>query len=357
MYYCRAVYGPARSLLAPLLLALLVASCAPGRTATLVATGAQLVPAADAAVPITLGPDRLLPLPDGPNAFAAIDRELAAARRSIQLEMYEFQRVDLANLVIEASTRGVAVTAIMDPSERSSRAIWAQLQQAGIPVIAFPIEPRTIDHVKLLIVDGERAIVGGINWGRQSVQNHDFDVLAEGPVVVNLERVFAQDLAIAGRATTIPAPAADAAVQVLVTRPGEAIRNAALAAIDAARRSIVMEMFDLSDRLVLESLTAARRRGVAVRVLLEPTQPQNVDARVVLKTAGAQVRFFTPASSELLHAKLGIIDGALVLFGSCNWTRSGFSRNHELDLLIQDADLARVFLSRADQDWIEMSGP
>lgn len=351
------MYGPARGLLAPLLLALLVASCAPGRTATLPATAAQVVATPAMAVPITLGGDWLLPLPDGPRAFAAIGRELAGARRSIQLEMYEFQRVDLAQAIVQAATRGVAVTTIMDPSERSSRATWSVLQQAGIPVIAFPIEPRTIDHVKLLIVDGERAIVGGINWGRRSVANHDFDVLAQGPVVVNLERVFAEDLAIAGRATTIPSPAADGAIQVLVTRPGEAIRNAALAAIDAARSSIVMEMFDLSDRLILESLTAARHRGVAIRVLLEPSQSQNVDARSVLRTAGAQVRFFTPAAGELLHAKLGIIDGSLVLFGSCNWTRSGFSRNHELDLLVQDAGLARVFLSRADQDWVEMSAP
>ena len=40
-----------------------------------------------------------------------------------------------------------------------------------------------------------------------------------------------------------------------------------------------------------------------------------------------------------------------MLFGSCNWSRSGFTRNHELDLLVRDAMLARVFLSRLEQDW------
>lgn len=347
------MYGPARGLLAPLLLALLVASCAPGRTVQVMPFG--VAPASPVVQPLSVGSDRLLPLPDGSSAFAAIRRELQTARHSIELEMYEFQRDDLAAMVLDAFTRGVAVTAIMDPSERSSRAIWAELQQAGIAVVAFPIEPRTIDHVKLLIVDGERAIVGGINWGRRSPDNHDFDVLAVGPVVANLGRAFAQDLAIAGRARSIPPAQPDPTVQVLVTRPGEAIRNAALALIDAARHSIVMEMFDLSDRLVLDSLTAARHRGVAVRVLLEPTQSQNIDAMAFLKAAGALVRYFTPVSGELLHAKLGIIDGATVLFGSCNWTRSGFSRNHELDLAVRDAGLAQVFAARADQDWATMS--
>jgi len=271
--------------------------------------------------------------------------------------MYEFQRRDLAGMLLDAFARGVTIGAIMDPSERSSRAIWAELQQAGISVVPFPIEPRTIDHVKLLIVDGAAAIVGGINWGRRSPENHDFDVLAEGPVVANLARVFAEDLALAGQPHGIPPASPDPSVQVLVTRPGEAIRNAALGLIDAARSTVVMEMFDLSDRLVLESLAAARHRGVAIRVLLEPTQQQNVDAMAQLKAAGAQVRFFTPVSDELLHAKLGIIDGATVLFGSCNWTRSGFSRNHELDLLVRNPALARLFQMRADQDWTAMSAP
>jgi phosphatidylserine/phosphatidylglycerophosphate/cardiolipin synthase-like enzyme len=350
------VYGPARGLLAPLLLALAVASCAPGRINS-APSGGQLLPPPAVSLPLAAGPDRLWPLPDGPDAFAAIRQELKDARRSIELEMYEFQRPDLAAIILDDFARGVAVTALMDPSERSSRAIWAVLQGAGIPVIAFPIEPRTIDHVKLLIVDSERAIVGGINWGRNSPLNHDFDVLAEGPVVANLARVFAQDLAIAGQPRVVPPAQPDTAIQVLVTRPGDAIRNAALALIDGARRSVVMEMFDLSDRLVLDSLSGARRRGVAVRVLLEPTQAQNIDATAFLKMAGADTRFFTPVAAELLHAKLAIVDGATVLFGSCNWTRSGFSRNHELDLLIRDTTLAEVFRARADQDWAAMSAP
>jgi phosphatidylserine/phosphatidylglycerophosphate/cardiolipin synthase-like enzyme len=75
-----------------------------------------------------------------------------------------------------------------------------------------------------------------------------------------------------------------------------------------------------------------------------------------LESAGAQVRSYRQAGDELLHAKLGIFDRQTVLFGSCNWSRSGFTRNHELDLLVNDATLARVFLSRLEQDWV-LSAP
>jgi phosphatidylserine/phosphatidylglycerophosphate/cardiolipin synthase-like enzyme len=347
------VYGPVHRLRLPLLLlALLAASCAPGRTPSTVALALPSIPAA----PIVGGADQLVPLPDGPSAFSAIVRELRHARHSIDLELYEFQRADLAALLLDAHDRGVAVTAIKDPSERSSRPIWTELEQGGIRVVAFPLERLTIDHVKLLIVDGIEAIVGGINWGTHSRVNHDFDVLVVGPVVDNLERVFRQDLALAGEAAVLPPPSPDRQVQVLVTHPGEAIRAAALAAIRAAQHSIDIEMFVLSDRLVLDALGSASRRGVRVRAILDPTQPQNAAAMAELQMSGALMRLYVQAGDELLHAKLGIIDRQTVLFGSCNWSRSGFTRNHELDLLVRDAALARVFLSRLEQDWA-MSRP
>jgi phosphatidylserine/phosphatidylglycerophosphate/cardiolipin synthase-like enzyme len=103
---------------------------------------------------------------------------------------------------------------------------------------------------------------------------------------------------------------------------------------------------------VLEALATAARRGVRIRALLDPTQPQNAAAMAELTAAGALVRLYAQAGDELLHAKLGIFDRQMVLFGSCNWSRSGFTRNHELDLLVRDATLARVFLSRVEQDWV-----
>src|SRR6059058_1331976 len=301
---------------------------------------------------ITSGADRLLPLPDGATAFAAIVDELGHARRSIDIELYEFQRLDLAALLLDAQERGVTVTAIRDPSERSSRNVWAQLEQGGVRVVAFPLERLTIDHVKLLIVDGIRAIVGGINWGTHSALNHDVDVLAVGPVVDNLERVFKQDLALAGEPTPIPPPAPDRHVQVLVTHPGDGIRAAALAAVAAARHSIDIEMFVLSDRVILDALVAAARRGVSLRALLDPTQPQNATTMALLQAAGAVVRFYVQAGDELLHAKLGIFDRDTVLFGSCNWSFSGFTRNHELDLMVHDVRLARIFLTQLEDDWV-----
>jgi len=345
------VSGPARNPVRPLLLlALLLASCAPGPlTAVVVRTQPAL--RIGGSGPLSVGADRLQPLPEGPAAFAAIHTLLTTAARSLDLELYEFQREDLAATILAARRRGVRVTAIVDPSERSSAGIWDELARGGAEIVPFPIEARSIDHVKLVVADGARAIVGGINWGRSSANNRDYDVLATGPVVGNLERVFAEDLALAGRPTPLPAMQPDPAVRVLVTRPGRGIRTALLRLIEQARRSIDAELFVLSDRLVLEALQAAARRGIRVRILLEPGQSQNPGSMRALLAAGAQAHLFPDSPNQLLHAKLGIFDRATVLFGSCNWSLSGFTRNHELDLQIDDSRFAGVFLDRLEVDW------
>src|SRR5260370_37266630 len=102
------MYGPARRLgLPPLLLALLAASCAPGRTQPAAFAALPLPPMVGA--PIIAGPGQLVPLPDGTTAFTAIVDELRRARRAIALQLYESQRRDLAAPPLPARARSASV--------------------------------------------------------------------------------------------------------------------------------------------------------------------------------------------------------------------------------------------------------
>jgi phosphatidylserine/phosphatidylglycerophosphate/cardiolipin synthase-like enzyme len=52
----------------------------------------------------------------------------------------------------------------------------------------------------------------------------------------------------------------------------------------------------------------------------------------------------------LLHAKIGLFDGLLVL-GSANWTLSGLGVNHELDIETSEAAAVDSYRSRFEADW------
>ena len=89
---------------------------------------------------------------------------------------------------------------------------------------------------------------------------------------------------------------------------------------------------------------------MAVRVLLDPGQPLNRRALVRLAGGGALARFYR-SSGEKLHAKAMVVDGHALVVGSANWTSSGFTRNHELDAILDSPTLAQAALQRMEADW------
>ena len=70
----------------------------------------------------------------------------------------------------------------------------------------------------------------------------------------------------------------------------------------------------------------------------------------ILRTGGVEVRWYPVPKGVLLHAKIGLFDGLLVL-GSANWTLSGLGVNHELDVETTDAAVVQAYATRFESDW------
>jgi cardiolipin synthase A/B len=309
------------------------------------------------AYPTTAGPlvgvggDTVRILPRGSTAFPVILSLIAGARTSVEVEMYEFGRDDIAAALVEAHRRGVPVTVIVDPSVEVTRSTEDILRGAGVDVLDYPVRKQMIDHVKLLVVDHRVAVVGGINWGATSDRNHDVDAAITGPAAANLDRVFATDLISCGRMTDVPPPSPDDRILVAATLPAPSIRPLVMRLIDEATRTLDLELFVLTDTGVVHAIERARARGVGVRVLLDPGQRPSDGAAAALTTAGVSVRHYR-SSGEKLHAKVGIADGRTVVFGSANWTTSGFQHNHEIDVEILDVPtVAAQLTAMMESDW------
>jgi phosphatidylserine/phosphatidylglycerophosphate/cardiolipin synthase-like enzyme len=300
---------------------------------------------------VRVGADTVRILPRGSTAFPVILSLLAGARRSVDAEMYEFGRDDIASALLDAHRRGVAVTVIVDPTVVVTRATEARLRAAGLDVLDYPVRKQMIDHTKLLVVDGSVAVVGGINWGATSDRNHDVDAQITGPAATNLARVFAGDLVASGREVAVPPAVDDAQVLVAATLPGADIRPLVMQLIDSAQRSLDLELFVLTDTGVVHAIEAAAARGVTVRVLLDPGQRPSDASAASLTSAGIAMRHYR-SSGEKLHAKLAVADGGTAIFGSANWTISGFQHNHEVDVEILDSQAVAAQLTQmVDADW------
>jgi|SRR5579884_472024 len=342
-----------RSLLRITALALagVIAGCGPSAS-PLPASRSAPLPYPDAAgPPVQVGGDTVRVLPRGSTAFPVILSLIAHATRSVHAEMYEFGRADIAGALVAAHRRGVAVTVIVDPSVDVSRSTAAQLRGEGVDVLDYPVRRLMIDHVKLLVVDGSVAVVGGINWGAQSDRNHDVDAMLRGPAATNLDRIFDGDLVACGREAAVPPAADDDRVLVASTLPGADIRPLVMQLIEGARSRLDLELYVITDSGIVHAIEAAAARGVAVRVMIDPGQRPSDASAASLTAAGVALRRYR-TSGELLHAKLGVADGRMSIFGSANWTAGGFQRNHEVDVEILDAPaVAAEITAMVDADW------
>jgi len=298
------------------------------------------------------GPSESVRLWQDAAIFGAAEDLIGSASGRVLVEMYEFGRRDLEDALLSARRRGADVRLVYDPSVPQTARAAARLAGLGLPVRAYPLDDRRhqIDHVKLLIADGH-ALVAGMNWGATSARNHDYGLETWAPLEVGrLDAIFEQDWSLAGGMPK-PLAAAPPGDPILQTAPGAEVLSALLDLIARARSEIRAEIFVLTDHEVLAALAAAHRRGVRVRVLLDPRQDVNQPGRKLLAAAGVEVRSYPAPPGAKLHAKTGLFDVRRLLLGSANWSLSGLTVNHELDVETTDPDAIRAYASRFESDW------
>ena len=281
--------------------------------------------------------------------FELIHALIDTARHRVLVEVYEIGRPDLISQLVDARHRGLDVRLVTDPTVQASRSAAAELDREGVPELFYPVDDAAhqIDHVKLLIADGE-AVVGGMNWGAHSSRNHDYVVDTRAPTDLDrLTQIFEQDWSLSrGR----PSPLAPRAGDIGQTAPGHEIRAMLRRVMGAARMRILAEVYTFTDPDVIAALAAAHLRGVDVRILLDPSQPYNRPTFQLLRSSGVSVRWYPMPPGALLHAKAGLFDGELLL-GSANWTYSGLDVNHELDVETADKRPVAGYETRFENDW------
>ncbi|TLF46171.1 phospholipase [Halomonas urmiana] len=200
------------------------------------------------------------------------------------------------------------------------------------------------NHRKTLVVDrgvGWSGLVTSANPHDASSRHGNVALRFEGAAALDLlasERPVARWSGVSlpgpGALAAPPAPVEGARMQVLTEG---AIREALLAAIEASHPGdrLDVAVFYLAHRELIEALVAAQRRGVALRVLLDPNRnafgiekggiPNRPVARE-LHAAGVPVRWCA-TEGEQCHSKLLLRrpdsagGEAEMILGSANFTR------------------------------------
>ncbi len=324
------------------------------------------------------------PLCDGDEAYPAMLEAIERAERSVTLLSYIFDNDRAGEAFLEqlvrAHQRGVQVRVLIDDiGARYSRpTMLRRLRQAGVNARAFlPTRvPRMFkyanlrNHRKILVVDGRIGFTGGTNireghWLslRPATPVRCLHFRFEGPVVAHLQEAFGMDWAFVANELLegdnwFPKlqRAGGVWARGVSDGPDEDIDKmplTILGALTAARRSVhVVTPYFLPDSSIMQALSVAALRGVAVHIVLPSKNNiplvQWATAAVLpeIMARGCQVHLNPPPFD---HTKLLLIDDLWALVGSTNWDARSLRLNFEFNVECYSPDLTSRLRGFVDQ--------
>src|SRR2546422_2590431 len=236
---------------------------------------------------------------------------IESAKTSISLTIYIFDNDPSGTQIVlalgRAVERGVAVRVLIDAAgmRYSWPSITHKLKRAQIPFSNFlPVSLLTPwrlasvnlrNHRKILVVDGQRALTGGMNIRHGNVLAdkpkspvRDLHFRAEGPVVARLQEAFANDWAFTtGEALDggIWFPelkeCGNVIARVITDGPDAdycKLRWTLLAALAEAQTSVeIITPYFLPDYALVTALNLAALRGVRADIILPTGQVRHLD--------------------------------------------------------------------------------
>jgi cardiolipin synthase len=333
-------------------------------------------------------------LSSGERAFNEIIELISAAKKSISITTFIFANDEVGRSIVqrltEQAARGIAVKVIVDSLGASLVRLpsFADFKRAGgqvayfKPLLHIPFRGRTNlrNHRKLLLIDDQTAVVGGMNLAQEYLgpvhdpsRWLDLAVVIEGGIVADLQRIFQQDWSYATgsvreklkvAAELAPAPATATATggvvearasaqalsssdlifraQVVASGPdvrGYPLYDALISAIyEAKERISIVSPYFVPDESLVKALELACKRGVCLRILM-PRRSNHLLADFArgsfvrqLEEAGAEIELYP----QMIHAKAVVIDEAVTLLGSANFDMRSLLLNYELGVFFYD---------------------
>lgn len=312
-------------------------------------------------------------------ALGAMLDAIREADAEILLEMYWFASDrtgwQFADALCEAASAGVRVRVVYDAvgSIGSDGAMFAAMQRAGCLVHEYhPVGPwqqrfrwgrvAHRNHRKLLVIDGELAMLGGVNIADQWAAADDGgggwrdDMIAiEGPAATAVRGIFELSWGVLSRPDNDDDSddqgeafeVGGALVRVLGNHfrdERKVIRGAYLSRIERAQRTLyIANPYFVPDRRIRRALARAVRRGVDVRVMV----PGDNDVPLVAWASRAHyaellragVRIFEWQGS-VLHSKSATVDDEWLTIGTYNIDSRSWRYNLEINAMVEDASLS-----------------
>jgi phosphatidylserine/phosphatidylglycerophosphate/cardiolipin synthase-like enzyme len=280
---------------------------------------------------------------------SALVDSILSAESDIDLALYSFSLATVADALIQAESHGVDVRMVMEADNMDSYQV-KRLLAAGIPIHADTSEG--LMHDKFVVIDDREVWTGSMNLTITSAQEDANNLVRiaspelAADYSVEFEVMYQHGIFGEQHRSQTPYPllTIEASTLEVYFPPNDGASSRLIELIDGADDSVVFLASNFTSDPLSAALIRAHDRGVAVSGLM--------DAENAVSDTGSDYRLLVQAGIPValdkdpgrMHHKVLIIDGAIVAFGSYNFTASAEKRNDENLLIIHDPELAARFL-------------
>jgi mitochondrial cardiolipin hydrolase len=150
-----------------------------------------------------------------------------------------------------------------------------------------------------------------------------------------------------------PAPSAQTKARACFS-PGDGCLSTILGELGRARKTADICVFTITDDRITSAILAAQQRRVVVRVITDNDKQHDVGSDIE-RLRGAGIALRVDMTEHHMHHKFALLDGATLLNGSYNWTRSAATFNEENLIVTSDAALVGSFARQFEAMWSRLA--
>ena len=134
--------------------------------------------------------------------------------------------------------------------------------------------------------------------------------------------------------------------------PGGGISSLIVEQIESAQTSIDIEIYEFTRFEILNALIGAKSRGLSIRVLTDSGEASAAGSVIPrLEAAGIPVKRTAGSGGGIMHDKVALFDGQVLVTGSYNWSTAGEQSNDENAVFLRTPALVSAYESTFDKLW------
>jgi phosphatidylserine/phosphatidylglycerophosphate/cardiolipin synthase-like enzyme len=272
------------------------------------------------------------------------------ARESIDVAGFEIDNAVLTEALVQAHQRGVKVRVVTDSDYLEERGPKA-LRAVQVPVVGD--DRQALMHNKFMVFDQRAVWTGSMNFTENCAYRNDNNgvLVLDRNLAENYRTKFRwmfENRKFGGKPApgeTIPNPRVTLADGTEVENyfsTHDGVAEKVIAEIERARKSVRILAFSFTHEKIGDVVLAAAKQGVEVEVVFEKSQAAGKWSQYSrMQSAGLKVDL--DGNSRNMHHKCMIIDAAIVITGSFNFSSNADKSNDENLLVIRNKKLATRF--------------